>query len=240
MIRMKKSYLLLAVLAVAACQPKQDFKPSDALSFGLLGDVKEVYLTQTTLSSTNEAYEVSDEPGVERLEFSFDVNGRVTLDTYGGVYEYNDAGEFVKGDSEYTELERDGLGRLVSYDNTNLDWDELEDFDIEHFFSYTFGYDDRHRVVTEELSGWEWMEVSQYTYDADKVFPAKATFESDMEGWTEEGEISYEYTAFDPRGNWTERIKTVNAKGYDFEDEENATTWTDVVKQVRRFTYWSE
>lgn len=239
---MKKSYLLLAVLALAACQPKQKVNgPSDALSFGLLGDVKEVYLTQTTLSSTQEGIEISDEPGVERLEFTFDAEGRITLDTFGGVYEYNDAGEFIKGDSENTELERDGLGRLVSYDNTNLDWDELEEeFDFEHFFAYTFGYDDQHRVVTEELSGWEWMDTYEYTYDGDKVFPASATYEGDAEGWTEEGNITYEYTAFDAKGNWTERIKTVSVKGYDFDDEENAETWTDVIKQVRRFVYWSE
>ena len=237
---MKKSYLLLAVLALAACQPKPN-KPSDALSFGLLGDVKEVYVTQTTLSTTQEEMEISDEPGVERLEFTFDANGRITLDTFGGVYEYNDAGEFVKGDSDKTTLERDELGRLVSYDNTNLDWDELEEeFDFEHFFAYTFSHDDQHRVVTEELSGWEWMDTYKYTYDGDKVYPAGATFESNSEGWTEEGDIAYEYTAFDAKGNWTERIKTVNVKGYDFDDEENATTWTDVTKQVRRFVYWSE
>jgi hypothetical protein len=237
---MKKSYLLLAVLAVAACQPGQDNKPSDARSFGLLGDVKEVYLTQTTLSSTNEMYEVTDEPGVERLEFTFDAKGRVTLDTYGSVYEYNAAGEFVKGDSDFTELERDEQGRLASYDNTNLEWDELDEFDFEHFFAYTFGYDARHRVVSEELNGWEWIETYTYTYDGDKVYPASATFEGDSEGWTEEGEISYEYTAFDAKGNWTERTKTVTVKGYDIDDEENAETWTDVVRQVRRFVYWSE
>lgn len=237
---MKKSYLLLAVLALAACQPKSN-EPSDARSFGLLGDVKEVYITQSALSTTQEDMEISDEPGVERLEFTFDTNGRVTLDTYNDVYEYNDAGEFVKGDSDKTTLERDELGRLVSYDNTNLDWDEVdEEFDIEHFFAYTFSYDDQHRVATEEISGWEWMEVSHYTYDGNKVFPASATFESNMEAWTEEGNITYEYIAFDAKGNWTERIKTVSVKGYDFEDEENAETWTDVIKQVRRFVYWSE
>lgn len=240
MIVMKKSYLLLAVLAVAACQPRQDNNPSDARSFGLLGDVKEVYLTQTTLSSTNEAYEVSDEPGVERLEFTFDADGCITLDTFGDVYEYNETGEFLRGDSEYTELERDEQGRLVSYDNTNLEWDEIDDFDIEHFFAYTFGYDDSHRVITEELSGWEWMETYEYTYDGDKVYPASATYNGDAEGWIEEGEIRFEYTAFDAMGNWTERTKTVTTKGYEFDDEENATTWTDVVKQVRRFTYWSK
>ena len=237
---MKKSYLLLAVLAVAACQPKQDNKPSDARSFGLLGDVKEVYLTQTTLSSTNEMYEVVDEPGVENLEFTFDAQGRVTLDMYGSVYEYNDAGEFVLGDSEFTELERDEKGRLAAYDNTNLEWDELEEFDIEHFFAYRFGDDDQNRVISEELTGWEWINVCEYTFDGNKVYPASGTFESDAEGWTEEGDIRFEYTAFDAKGNWTERIKTVNTKGYDFDDEENAETWTDVVKQVRRIVYWSE
>lgn len=236
---MKKNCLLLAVLALAACQPKSN-EPSDARSFGLLGDVKEVYLTQTMMSSTQEGLEIADEPGVERLEFTFDANGRITLDTYGGVYEYDEAGEFVKGDSDKTTLERDAQGRLVSYDNTNLDWDEVEDLDIEHFFAYTLGYDDQHRVISEEISGWEWMDTYHYIYDGKKVYPASATFEGDAEGWTEEGNITYEYTAFDAKGNWTERIKTVSVKGYDFDDEENAETWTDVIKQVRRFVYWSE
>ena len=236
---MKKSYLLLAALALAACQPKSN-EPSDARSFGLLGDVKEVYLTQSALSTTQEEMEISDEPGVERLEFTFDANGRITLDTYGDVYEYNDAGEFVKGNSDNTTLERDELGRLVNYDNTNLDWDEVEELDIEHFFAYTFGYDDQHRVTFEEITGWEWMDTYHYTYEGNKVYPASATFDSGVEGWAEEGSIQYEYTAFDAKGNWTERIKTVTVKGYDIDDEENAETWTDVIKQVRRFVYWSE
>ena len=236
---MKKSFLLLAVLALAACQPKSN-EPSDALSFGLLGDVKEVYVTQATLSTTQEDMEISDEPGVERLEFTFDANGRITLDTFGDVYVYDENGAFIAGCSEQTELERDELGRLVRYDNTNLDWDEFEDLDIEHFFTYTFGYDDQHRVITEEIGGWEWFDTYHYTYDGKKVYPASATLDSGVEGWSEEGTIQFEYTAFDAKGNWTERIQTITIKGYEYDDEENAETWTDVIKQNRRFVYWSE
>lgn len=236
---MKKLFLLLAVLATASCQTKQN-GASDALSFGLLGDVKEVYVTRTVLSTTDEEVELTDEPGAERLEFTYDADGRITLDTYGNVYAYDADGNFVKGTCDSTTMERDGKGRLMKYDNTNMAWDEFSDLDIEHFFEYEFGYDDQNRVNREEIGGWEWTETYYYTYDGKKVYPASATFESYSEGWCEEGTIQFEYTALDDKGNWTERIETITLTGYEDGDKDNATTTTEVIKQNRRFVYWAE
>lgn len=237
---MKKLLLIIpAALALAACQPKDGNRPSDARTFGLLGPVKEVYLTQTLVSTSGDAFDEDFAPGEENLEFTFDADGRVTLDSYGGVFEYDASGNFVAGFYDETEMERDQKGRLVSYDNTSRNWDEdYEDLDFEHFFCYHFSYDALNRVATEEISGWEWMETLTYSYDGDKVYPSGATFESDSEGWTEEGEIKFEYTRFDDRGNWTERTKTITSRGYDFDDEENAETFSSVQTQVRRIIYW--
>lgn len=239
---MKKLLIIPAVLAVAACQPKQNNGPSDALSFGLLGDVKEVYVTQSIESSTDEDLaEIVPTTGEERLEFTYDADGRITLDTFGLPYEYDADGAFVGGSGKKTTLERDAKGRIVSYDNTHVeDEDDYEDLDIESFFSYVFDYDNQNRVVKEEISGWEWCDTYEYTYEGDKPYPASATFVSGAEGWNEEGDIKFEYTAFDDKGNWTERLETYTVKAYEEGFEEEAQNYTTVYKKVRRFVYWSE
>lgn len=238
---MKKLWIIPAVLAVAACQPKEN-KPSDALSFGLLGDVKQVYLTQSIVSSTDEDLaEVVPTTGEERLEFTFDAEGRITLDTYGLPYEYDADGAFVRGIGKKTVLERDTEGRLASYDNMHVEEeDDYEDLDIESFFSYTFEYDNQNRVSKEEIGGWEWCDTYEYTYEGDKVYPVSATFMSGSEGWNEEGDIQFEYTAFDAKGNWTERLETFHVKAYEEGFEEEAQEYTTVYKKVRRVIYWSE
>ena len=223
---------LVALLGLVACQPKT---ASDVTTFGFQGDVKEVFLYVMDL-------EEEETGAVEgTLEYTFDAQGRVTQDEYGHTYQYDADGLLTNPRVPGTELLRDMKGHIISYDSTSFDdWGGDADFDIMDVFSVKYSYDAKGRPVTEEITGWEWEGTYTNTFEGNNVYPSTITYESSSEGWIEEGTITYFYTEFDAKGNWTERIKTVNVKGYDFEDEENAETWTDVVKQVRRFVYWSE
>ena len=234
---MKKLFLLLAVLSLASCQLFQKgYDPKDALSFGLVGDVKEVYVTKSVVST--DADEDAIEYGLdeERLDMTFDEKGRITLDPYGCPYVYDEDGGFVRGYTDDTVMLRDKKGRLEAYDNTTDDYET--DFDVETFFSYNFTYDARGRVIVEELSGWEWSETYYLVYSGKPAYPVSATFTAYNENWNEEGTIEYEYLSFDDHGNWTERDQIVNYVGYEEDCEDDAEAHTTVYHQKRRIYYW--
>ena len=234
---MKKVLLLMAVLALASCQfGNKGYDPKDALSFGLVGDVKEVYVTRSIVSTDSENDAVEEGMDEERLEMTFTEKGRITLDTYGNPYVYDEEGKFVKGFTENTVLVRDNKGRLETYDNMTEDYDG--DFDVETYFTYTFSYDDQDRVILEELGGWEWGETYYLVYSGKKTYPVSATFTGYNENWNEEGTIEYEYISFDDRGNWTERKQIIDYVGYEEDCEDEAENHTTVYLQKRRIIYW--
>ena len=91
---MKKIFIVMAVLALAACQQEnKDYNPTDARTFWLTGDVKEVRISRAILSTTSED-EIGD-PWVDddELQMTFDEKGRVTLDGNGNVYVYDEEEE---------------------------------------------------------------------------------------------------------------------------------------------------
>lgn len=235
---MKRIVLLLAVFALASCQfGKNGYDPKDALSFGLVGDVKEVYVTKTVESTDTEDYMLQDGLDEERLEMIFDEKGRLTLDTYGDPYVYDEEGNFVKGFTEKTVMLRDGKGRLEAYDNTTDDYET--DFDVETYFGYEFSYDAQGRVVREVIHGWEWSDTYDYVYDGKKVYPASATFQAYDENWNEKGTIEFQYILEDAHGNWTERVQVIKFIGYEEDCEDEAKSYTTVYRQKRRIIYWS-
>jgi hypothetical protein len=114
-----------------------EYNPQDALTFGLLGDVRQVRVSVAKRSGLLPG----EDPWVEdnELILAFDEWGRVTLDPYGNVYVYDDDGRFVKGLSKKSRLTRDDDGRLARYDNEQ----GLNDRDMRHF---TFNHDARGRL----------------------------------------------------------------------------------------------
>ena len=226
---------LAALLGLAACQPKT---APDVTTFGFQGDVKEVFLYVMDLDEeeTGEAESA--------LEYTFDAQGRVTRDEYGHTYQYDADGLLTGSRVPGTELLRDQQGRILSYDSTSFDdWGE-EDFDIMDFFKAKFSYDAKGRPVTEELNGWEWESTRTNSFTGNNVFPSTATFVSASEGWNEEGTISYTYTEFDARGNWTERTVRTETKSWEEPWEENmepeVETTVSEVRQRRVIAYWSD
>lgn len=63
-------------------------------------------------------------------------------DVHGNSYEYDENGEFIEGLSANTVMTRDSQGRIVYYDNTDVDIDD-DDFDITDFVKVSYTYDER-------------------------------------------------------------------------------------------------
>ena len=241
---MKKISILAlsAVVLFAACNPK--YNRNDARTFGLKGDVKEVHLSEVVPSEPGDPMPEDDSLDQDRLEMTFDERGRVTLDPYGNVYEYDGEGHFLGGQVPNTEVVRDTHGRLVSYDNTSFDDFEDIRFDIGSFSITRYTYDGKGRPVTADINGWEWGTIYTYTYDGGKVYPASATFEGGSEGWNEAGKVTYTYTGFDAKGNWTERNVSRMTCSWELPWEENPNPPVDTtfaeMKQIRVIKYWSD
>lgn len=233
---------LSALLVLAACQPGGGkYNPSDARTFWLTGDVKEVRLARVVVSDDAGATEDRPWYSQDELEMSFDAAGRVTLDPFGDPYEYDADGVFVRGYNDKTVLERDAKGRLLEYNNATLDEDsDYDELNIEEVFHVTFGYDGQGRAVTRELGGWEWMSTYTYVFDGNNAYPSSATYETFEEGFVEEGTQTFTYTSFDDRGNWTERTVHDVSRMYEegFEDEVEITDITYTERCT--YTYWSD
>ena len=237
---MKKLFILTAVLALAACQSAQQTTSPDVRTFGMYGDVKEVQYSVVAVDEDSPA-DVDPWEFGGTVEFTFDQQGRVTLDDRGTEFVYGEDGSFV---SEWATLVRDEAGRLVCYDNTSDEMLDSEEFDVYNFFKMDFTYDAKGRPATQELDGWEWSNTFTFSYDGDKVYPSAATFEGGYEAFVEEGTITYVYKAFDAKGNWTERevTKVTNAYEEPWEDdmEPEVETTTNVERQYRQIRYWSD
>ena len=238
---MKRLFIaLLSVLALAGCRGtgngNGNYDPADARTFGLTGDVKEVLSSVVTLP---DAPDEESWVGEEEPVLAFDEQGRVTLDGYGNVYEYNADGSYAGPYSDYVKVTRDASGRLASFDNTEIPEEDFDDFDVMSYCRVTYEYDAQGRVATETYSGWEWGTTTTYTYDGNKLWPAKATTNSYDEGYNENSVITYEYLDFDARGNWTKREATVVTESYEEGAEDEKETSTQVKQEIRSLSYWS-
>ena len=191
---------LLGLMMLAGCDgPKtagggaeeEGYNPQDALTFGLVGDVKEVRLSVAKRSNLLPG----EDPWVEddELLMTFDEHGRVTLDPYGNVYVYDEKGRLVKGLSKKTKLTRDDEGRLGNYDNEQ----GLNDRDMRHF---TFTHDAKGRLLTVEQIYWEAITTDSMIYEGSKVYPAKTITEGQAEAETYKVTTTYKYVKTDATG----------------------------------------
>ncbi len=235
--------ILLAALVLSACNPSGKYNPSDARTFGLTGDVMEVFQTDEILFySEGDVDESWADEG--KVIMTFDETGRVTLDPYGNEYRYDESGNFIGGNVPRTVMTRDLEGRIETYDNTDFEEYESDDFDVMSYFDATYYYDAKNRLEVIDYSGWEFSEHRTYSYEGDKVYPVSAVFENGSSGWNENGEIKYEYTSFDARGNWTERKYTKTIDGWEDPMEEGMEPGIEKSeiqgKETRTIKYWSD
>ena len=177
-----------------------DTPPTDVRSFGLVGNVKEVKVTVTDITSGT-----PDEPwedAVQRMEF--DKNGRVVKDRFDNLYKYDDKGNFIYGVSEKSKMRRDEKGRIVFYEN----WKDEED---DEGFTIKIEYDENDRMAKVEIAGWESTVEQTFTYTDDHIYPDRVNWEAEDEGDHYSTVMTYTYKKFDSHGNWTEReIHTVS------------------------------
>ncbi|MBQ8656880.1 MAG: hypothetical protein IJ527_07530 [Prevotella sp.] len=188
------------------------YDPSDATAFGLVGPVKKVFTTQYMANLNGNKLQRA-----ERIEsdgnnaMTFNRQGLVTCDIFGSPYTYDSNGKFIKGRNANTQMERSPRGLIEKYlhqDNT----------DGGHWNSYTyeFKYDQEGRMTTYTYTGWEEVFEYAYTYEGDKVYPSGEEMDGQACADLFKAHITYRYTKFDERGNWTEReVYIVEEQGVD-------------------------
>ena len=203
----------------------------DVVSFGFLGPVQESFCQQYTVKEEGADILEKGEPvesGNDENGYSFDAEGRVTGDAYGGVYNYDDKGKFTKGINAKSVMKRDEQGRVVYYSHKEDDEDDA-------MFTNEFTYDKKGRIVKIVESFWEWQITKIYTYEGDNIYPSTRRYKRLDEGMEAESETTYRYTKFDALGNWTER--ELRYRGNTTEEGET-TRWNGANIEVRTIKYY--
>ena len=161
--------------------------PIDIQAFGFKGPVKEVVFSSFTVADETADVlvaegEIDNEGVVEK--YCFDKAGRITVDPWGGVYAYDADGNFTKGVTAKSKMQRDAQGRVSNYSQAN---DEEDDA----MFHNTFTYDAQGRLAKVERSYWEMTIEEKFTYEGDSPYPAVREFLKNDEGTTVESTTAY-------------------------------------------------
>ena len=217
--------------AEAASEPTLS---ADRAAFGFKGKVKEAFCEQFYAENDDADVLVAGEPnnsnGSEQ-GYAFDKAGRVTIDPWGGVYEYDANGNFVKGFSDKSKMQRDDQGRVSLYSQAN-------DEDDDAMFHNLFIYDAQGRLVKVECTYWESSQVEEFVYEGDNPYPARRKYHHSGEGTKVESETDYRYTKFDEQGNWTEREQRYRGNTTEGEGEGSTTRWRGAIVERRTISYY--
>lgn len=208
--------------------------PIDIQAFGFKGPVKEVVFSSFTVADETADVlvaegEIDNEGVVEK--YCFDKAGRITVDPWGGVYVYDANGNFTKGVTTKSKMQRDDKGRVSNYSQAN---DEEDDA----MFHNTFTYDAQGRLVKVERSYWEMTIEEKFTYEGDSPYPAVREFLKNDEGTTVESTTAYRYTKFDDQGNWTERELRIAGTETEEGEEDYSTRWSSAIIERRTISYY--
>lgn len=235
--------LLAATVALVSCQKSEKSSP-DIRTYGLTGDVREVYLSTEDPELGEEGEDTWYEEDL--MMFSFDEQGRVTEDDYGNTFEYDAEGRFAPA-NPFKTLTRDAQGRIVKFVSEVLDEEGQfldEDLDVMDYCHVEYTYDAKGRVITEDYTGWEWGNVYTYEYEGDAIYPSKIVIKGFNEGWNDDITQTFEYLNFDAKGNWTSRNVHQVSESYEEPWEENQEPEVEVeernYRQIRTITYWSD
>ena len=238
---------IVAVLMLTACsfgtkaaenkdgeKEKVEDNAGYAHAYGLYGNVKEVRISICKMTDLADG----EEPWVEsdKLEMAFDRQGRITIDSKGNTYKYDEAGNvsmMLHGDTPVNEIKLDSKGRVVKY----LKRDGLNDREFE---DYTFTYDAQGRLLTSEANFWEALDYDSLVYEGNKVYPAKIITNGAAEADNYENTTEYDYRGFDDHGNWTECYATTN--GYEMIADDESTREKTHYEQLerRKIIYYSD
>ena len=238
---------IVAVLMLTACsfgtkaaenkdgeKEKVEGDTGYAHAYGLYGNVKAVRISICKMTDLADG----EEPWVEsdKLEMAFDRQGRITIDSKGNTYKYDEAGNvsmMLRGDTPVNEIKLDSKGRVVRY----LKRDGLNDREFE---DYTFTYDAQGRLLTSEANFWEALDYDSLVYEGNKVYPVKIITNGAAEADNYENTTKYDYREFDDHGNWTERYATTD--GYEMIADDESTREKTHYEQLerRKIIYYSD
>ena len=189
--------LMMVMMALASCQ-ETALGSVDTRTFGLYGNVEKVSITPFFATPGDNGLVQGERMDGSESEMSFDRQGRVLLDLYGNVYEYDDEGNFVKGAEDYQKMKRDEQGRIVLYDSMRDDEDDA-------CFKMEFSYDEKGRVSKVDFALWEGAYTDMLIYKGDNVYPEKIINNGSEQGENIQMTTEYRYLEFDDKGNWLKR-----------------------------------
>lgn len=210
------------------------YNTTDALMMGLKGNVQKVVLQFYPAVENNGKITIGGDMYYE-VETAFNERGQVTKDEWKNVYEYDENGNFIKGNSMYTALKRDKEGRLIQYKDEVPNGEYNEDN-----MTLNLAYDTKGRLQKIEYSGcYEGYKECRF-YQNNNLYPSKISLSSYEEaGGGGEEEQVYTYRHFDDMGNWTERVIVCTAsevEEYDYEDDD--LTSENIFIEKRVITYY--
>lgn len=212
-----------------------EYDCAEALSFGFVGDVKQVITRHYEATPSGDKLVRSSQQADSYNDsiITFNKKGQVTIDPYANPYVYDDEGKFVKGRSKASKVKINDEKLVVSYENreSNNHWEGYE---------YQFTYDESSRMKKVTYAGWEEVFSYSYTYDGDKRYPATMLMDGQACADLYKSTTKYRYTRFDDLGNWLEREAwTTEEQGVDSGEENPEMEITKKYTiEVREITYY--
>lgn len=194
------------------------FTSADRKTFGLKGDVKECKGNSFGDLRFDEQGRLC---GIEGIEVKYTGDGNDSGEVYFGPTKLYD---FAKGVmSDYFKRDENGLLTLLVADPTG----------------FAFTYDDSGFCSEMETGDGQMIVFKSHGLDADGK-PASGEFNIVDDMGENVSEVTYEYTKFDDKGNWTERTKTITKETYKSWETEETSVSTPNVSEVEKrvITYY--
>ena len=214
---------------------KPVYNTTDALSFGLKGQVQNV--TTQILETYDSSGELKEGNVTLTKEMTFDAWGHVTQDEWDNKYGYDADGNYYRGNYIYTIVKRDKAGRICQYT------DEDQNADVGANQTMTIVYDKNGRQTSVERVGCTSHWVQKRHYQGKDCHATKIECNVEFaDGGTAVITYTYTYLHFDELGNWTERVcletRTETREAL-WEDDGKETTITETVTvEKRSITYY--
>ena len=216
-------------------EAKPVYNTTDALSFGLKGQVKNV--TTQILETYESSGELKEGNVTLTKEMTFDAWGHVTQDEWGNNYGYDADGNFYRGNFIYTIVKRDKAGRICQY----IDYEPNAAIGSNQ--TMTFIYDKSGRQTSIEREGCTSHWVQKHHYQGKDRHATKIECNVEFaDGGTAAITYAYTYLHFDELGNWTERVcletRTETREALWEDDNEDTTITETVTVEKRSITYY--
>lgn len=150
----------------------------------------------------------------EEKFYSYDDNVKAN-----GSYKYNSDGNLLEYYFRYENSDFLDTKTIYQYDkNHNLVELNLYHFDNHLFSNYTYKYDNKHNLIEENKTmGQDHHIKTIYQYNKDNELISSEV--SDNYNIFNRKE-TYQYTKYDQKGNWIERIEYLNGKPYTITERE--------------------